>query len=399
MPDGNVAWRMNRFREVTIVVAAILGVVFYSGFPEGSWHLILIFGALHLFLQGASVSIDSRTDITLGTAAVLPMIFLLGATPTMLIAVSKGLYDGICHKKEWRRTLFNAAQFAIATLISTLSFEYLSDLLKGFSFGLPLAAAVATVIYIFGNIGIVSYLLAISSGVSWWRQIRSSTEIGLFSSISSGYIGIIFTFFVMSYGFWGLISFAVLLINLSRLLQAASEVSAERALRQELEEELVIDEMTGAYNFRYLNNWLNRPSDEEISLLFIDVDDFAVFNNTYGHAEGDKVLRLLVDTICRSVRSDDHVVRYGGDEFVIFLKGMNTDGARLVADRIMSNLASPDNRQWEEPITVSLGIASKPEHTEDKRQLLLFADQAMYQAKALGKDNIQVWGSAKGDSA
>lgn len=398
MPDPNVLRRMNRFREVMIAVAVILGIVFYSGFPEGSWHILLIFIALHLFLQSVSVSIDARSDISLGTAAILPMIFLLGATPAMFIGVVKGLYDGIRHKKEWRRTLFNAAQFSIAILLSSLSFEYLGKLLEGVSFGLPLAAALATVAYSLGNTGIVSYLFAISKGVSWWTELNARLEITITSSLRSGYIGIIFTFFVMSYGFWGLIAFSLLLINLSRLLQAAAEVSAERILRKELEEELVIDEMTGAYNFRYLNNWLNQPSDEKVSLLFMDIDDFAVFNNTYGHAEGDKVLRLLVDTISRSIRSGDHVVRYGGDEFVIFLRGMDAEGARLVAERIMSNLAAPDNRQWEEPITISLGIASKPEHTQDKRQLLLFADQAMYYAKGLGKNNIQMWSTDK-DSA
>ncbi len=395
MPDSNVLQRMDRFREVVIIVAVILGVVYYSGFPARSWHVILLFVALHLFLQSVSVSIDDWTDISLGTAAILPMIFLLGATPAMLIAAVKGIYDGITHKKQWRRTFFNAAQFAIATLVATRSFETLRGMLGDIWFGLPLALAVATVIYIFGNMGTVSYLLAISNGVSWWRQMCSVLEISLLSSMSSGYIGIIFTFFVMSYGFWGLIAFAGLLIVLSRLLQAAAEVSTERILRKELEEELVIDEMTGAYNFRYLNNWLNTSSEEAMSLLFMDIDDFAVFNNTYGHAEGDKVLRLLVDTINRGIRSDDHVVRYGGDEFVIFLKGMNAEGAEVVAERIVNDLAAQDNGHWENPITVSVGIASKPEHTKDKRELLLFADQAMYRAKGFGKNNVQKWGAAK----
>ncbi|MCK9526758.1 MAG: GGDEF domain-containing protein, partial [Limnochordia bacterium] len=154
---------------------------------------------------------------------------------------------------------------------------------------------------------------------------------------------------------------------------------------------LIIDEMTGAYNFRYLNNWLNNPSDDELSLLFIDIDDFAGFNNTYGHAEGDKVLARLVETINGSIRADDQVIRYGGDEFVVFLRKMDSKGAKSVAERIMQNLSRVSNPAWAQPITVSLGIAVKPKHTRDKRELLLFADQAMYRAKNLGKSQIQMW--------
>src|SRR5690606_36620786 len=112
-------------------------------------------------------------------------------------------------------------------------------------------------------------------------------------------------------------------------------VSVEREQRKQLEEELVIDEMTGAYNFRYLNNWLGEPSGEAMSLLFMDIDDFALFNDTYGHAEGDKVLALLVETIRKSVREDDHVIRYGGDEFVVLLRGVDAEGARRLAGRIV----------------------------------------------------------------
>ena len=144
-----------------------------------------------------------------------------------------------------------------------------------------------------------------------------------------------------------------------------------------------------------MNNWLSRPSDEKISLLFLDIDDFAVFNNTYGHAEGDKVLKKLVETISANVREGDHVIRYGGDEFVVFLKEMDPAGAKRVADRIARGLAALDDPKWKQPITVSIGIAAKPEQTTDKRELLLFADQAMYLAKDAGKDTIRMWDGTK----
>ena len=395
MLSKDVNQRSNRNIYCITIITVVLGAIFYSGVREGSWLHILILAALQLYLQGVSVRISERTDISLGTSAVIPMIYLTGATPAMAISVLLGIYDGMRKQKDWRRTMFNAAQFALSALLATLSLEYLTSLLGTAGFGFVIAVAVATGVYIFCNIGSVCYIVAIWRGISWWAQMKAVLKMSFFSSLSSAFIGIIFTFFVISYGFWGLTAFSVLLVNLSGLLKEAAEVSAERALREELEEELVIDEMTGANNFRYLNNWLSEPSEEELALLFMDIDNFAVFNNTYGHAEGDKVLKKLVETIHQSVRADDQVIRYGGDEFVVFLKGMDVSGAQRVAERIMENLASLKNPKWSEPITVSLGIAATPLHTNDKRQLLLFADQAMYRAKHLGKNTIQMWNTIK----
>ncbi|HBN95265.1 MAG TPA: hypothetical protein DDZ66_03115 [Firmicutes bacterium] len=391
----DVEQRSNRNMYFITIITVILGVIFYRGIREGSWLNILVFAALRLYLQGVSVRISERTDISLGTSAVIPMIYLTGSAPAMAISILLGIYDGIRNKKPWRRTMFNAAQFALSSLFAALSLEYLTNLLGGTGLGFVVAVTIATGVYIFCNIGLVCYIVAIWRSISWWAQMKTVLRMSFFSSLSSGFIGIIFTFFVISYGFWGLIAFSMLLVNLSGLLKAAAEVSAERALRAELEEELVIDEMTGANNFRYLNNWLSEPSDEQIALLFMDIDNFAVFNNTYGHAEGDKVLRKLVETIHRSVRTDDQVIRYGGDEFVVFLEGMDAQGARGVAERIMDNLASLKDPKWSQPITVSLGISAKPQDTGDKRQLLLFADQAMYKAKHSGKNTIQMWSTLK----
>lgn len=376
---------------ITAAVALILGVISYSGLALEQWLITVTLALILIYLQTIVVRIGERTDYSLATAAVFPIIFLAGNTPAMLVAVLAGLADGIVHKKEWRRTLFNVAQLSISALVGSLAFEYISAKLGSSGFGMGFAMLVGTITYIFTNLSLVSLLVAMLREVPWLTQLREIIIRSFYSSFSSAYIGVIFTFFVMSYGFWGVVGFGTLLIMLSELLKGAVEVSSERARRRELEEELIIDEMTGALNFRFLNNWLNDTSDQPVSVLFVDIDDFALFNNHYGHAEGDKVLKRFVDTINQSVRSDDKVIRYGGDEFVVLLKGMGGDEAMVVARRIMDNLRSLTDTKWDEPITVSIGIASHPEDTTDKHQLLLFADQAMYAAKDDGKDTLCFW--------
>lgn len=395
MQSKQIDRRVNFNIYCVTIATAVLGVVFYTGIHLESWAGIVILTLLQLYLGDVKVDISERTDISLSSAAVLPMVYLCGGTTAMIVSVFLGLHNGIKYKKDWERTIFNSAQFALSALMMTLSFEYVRDVLGGSGFGLVVAAVTGTLVYIVFNIGLVAKVFSIWRGIPWWKGAKELFEVAIYSSLSSGFIGILFTFFVMQFGFWGLVTFSVLLINLSGLLEAASAVNVARDQRKKVQEELVIDEMTGAYNFRFLNNWLSDPSKEEISLIFMDVDDFAGFNNTYGHAEGDRVLGRLVETISKSIRADDRIIRYGGDEFVVFLQGMDAEGAQRVAERIVKNLRSLENPKWEQPLTVSLGIANMPEHTVDKRQLLLFADQAMYRAKDSGKNNIRIWNIAK----
>ena len=195
--------------------------------------------------------------------------------------------------------------------------------------------------------------------------------------MASGYIGLIFAMFVASYDMWGVLLFGLLLVQLAELLQAGLVIRVERQLRKELEKELILDCKTQVYNFRYLNEWLADPKKEKMAALFIDIDDFKVFNDVYGHAEGDRVLTVLAQTIASCVRSNDKVIRYGGEEFVVLLPGKGRLEAEKVAARIQHNLRKLPYAQWSQPITVSIGIAAYPEDAADKHQLLLMADRAM----------------------
>jgi hypothetical protein len=163
-----------------------LGVVFYSGFGGVSWSHVLILTALQLYLAGAKVSIGERTDLSLSSSAVLPMVYLCGATPSMLVSVLLGIYDGVKYKKDWRRTMFNAAQFALSVLIMTLTFQELKDRLGHTILGLVVSATVATVVYIAVNIGLVCRMSAIWSGVSWWARTKEVLQMGYYSSLSNG---------------------------------------------------------------------------------------------------------------------------------------------------------------------------------------------------------------------
>lgn len=187
------------------------------------------------------------------------------------------------------------------------------------------------------------------------------------------------------------------------VLQAVSSelvVAVENSQLYKLTKRLAItDELTGLYNYRYLQQRLDEEIErakrysKDLSLLMLDVDDFKHFNDTHGHIAGDRALADLGRTLRKNVREVDVVCRYGGEEFSVVLPETDAAGAYVVAEKIreavsLFEFADADHRRGEH-ITVSVGLATFPAHAKDKEALLKMADDALYQAKSGGKDRVR----------
>jgi diguanylate cyclase (GGDEF)-like protein len=161
----------------------------------------------------------------------------------------------------------------------------------------------------------------------------------------------------------------------------------------------VTDEMTKVYNHRYfqqrLDEELQRADryDSQVSLIMLDVDHFKRFNDTYGHPEGDRVLKTVSKLIEKSVREVDIVARYGGEEFVVICPEKDGEGAIIPANRIRTTIEGYDFRINGEhvPITVSLGISNYPAQARSKPELVSFADIALYFSKEAGRNRASLF--------
>jgi diguanylate cyclase (GGDEF)-like protein len=165
------------------------------------------------------------------------------------------------------------------------------------------------------------------------------------------------------------------------------------AMADELERQATTDPITGLLNHRYghvsLDEAFQRASSrgDPLSILLGDIAGFKLFNDTYGHALGDEVLRLVAGVLRQMVGDSGILSRYGGDTFLVILPGADKAAASAFADRLAAAIgeiefqASDGTRV---PISLALGLASFPEDTESKDHLLAVADAATYEAKRLG---------------
>jgi len=168
-------------------------------------------------------------------------------------------------------------------------------------------------------------------------------------------------------------------------------------LREALRTQSIKDPLTGLYNRRYLEEMLDREirravrAEQALGLLMLDLDHFKKFNDTYGHDAGDTVLRESGTFLAKSIRAEDIVCRFGGEEFVIILPTANLGAACARAERIRSKLRELTvlhQGQSLGMVTVSVGVAALPEHGTSPKELLEAADAALYRAKREGRDRV-----------
>ena len=127
-----------------------------------------------------------------------------------------------------------------------------------------------------------------------------------------------------------------------------------------------------------------------LSLLMIDIDDFKSINDQYGHPAGDRVIRNVVATMLSVLRVQDVLFRYGGEEFALLCLGLPHGEVTAMAERIRVAVAGASHPGLNRSVTISIGVANFPRHALDFPALLSRADEALYHAKALGRDRVYV---------
>lgn len=166
-----------------------------------------------------------------------------------------------------------------------------------------------------------------------------------------------------------------------------------------LREQSVRDHLTGLFNRRYMEETLEREllrasrKGLYLGTMMLDVDHFKRFNDTWGHAAGDKILSELGNLLLKQIRGEDIACRYGGDEFIIVLPDASLEVTRERARRLCEHtrrLKIHFKGQTFEMITFSVGVAAFPENGSTSAEILKAADAALYRAKHEGRGRVVV---------
>ncbi len=186
---------------------------------------------------------------------------------------------------------------------------------------------------------------------------------------------------------------------LQKIATQLGKVLDKIALQQQTRALSITDALTGLYNRRHFNERYGaefmraarylRP----LSVLLIDIDHFKKFNDEHGHLVGDKVLKLTAKVLDDSIRKADILARFGGEEFVVVLPEIDKEHALQVAEKLrraieLTHFPKEESQPFGH-ITASFGLAAFPEDASEGNALLKLADQALYEAKANGRNRVE----------
>jgi len=184
------------------------------------------------------------------------------------------------------------------------------------------------------------------------------------------------------------------MFNTKHMVISFTDITALKNYTDELKYKSSHDTLTNLYNRQQIDEEIEKEITREdryqhgLSLLMLDIDDFKLVNDTYGHDIGDIVLKDISKIMLHSIRVTDCAARWGGEEFMILLPETRGDESTIIAQTIRKNIENYRNTVVDHPITVSIGAAEFRANIDNKEIWIKEVDLAMYEAKKTGKNKV-----------
>lgn len=264
----------------------------------------------------------------------------------------------------------------------------------------PWCSAIFDPTVINGNLFPLVYIAIPILFTSFFSSVSVSIVIGMIQILGLA-IFIYLGNFDLSMGAASLFFFVVFIFAISLILNVQNRNNRRTISAQveKLKELAIRDPLTGLYNRRFPIEFLQKEfakikrSGGTLAVIILDIDNFKYYNDTYGHNCGDDILVSISRLLQKNFRESDVICRFGGDEFFIAMNDADLDEAKNRAESLRKLIAEEEFYEIckeEVIVTISIGIAVYPKHGDTVDEVLIAADQTLYEAKDLGKNRVVV---------
>jgi len=356
-----------------------------GNFPEPSTTVLLVlFGLISYHLP---VALPSGIYVNPGFPLLMGALFRYGIAPALLVIVPSMLLHFWTRRHGLSNCLFNAGQFTLSLYAAKQVGSWMGWVAGVAATDRDLVTIVLMILaYDATNILFITGADLFVSKTSFLEAFVKNFFTDRKSLMAvRGFLTLVGT--VIS-SHLGNTAFVVIFLGVM-LLRRQNEFQKE--LLQKTKESQT-DPLTGIYNLRYLREWVDTEfsnlalNNEPCTMIFIDVDGLKHINDLYGHDMGNCLLCHLSQVIKTSIRTEDVLARYGGDEFLVMCPKTNTSGGLVAAQRILNAARSESVSLGEAKIDInlSIGVASWPEHGDTAYDVIRMADKSMYMSKKHG---------------
>jgi diguanylate cyclase (GGDEF)-like protein/putative nucleotidyltransferase with HDIG domain len=392
---------------VTFVVTIGLFSFFkYTEFSSNSleeWVLIYALSASILVLNHFLVFLPPKgNSISMDSAIYLACLFLFGLEITLKVLLLSSLIYAL-YKRQivWWKHLFNFSMYCLMNVGAFYSFILFGGEIGKVNTDNIISHLISLIVYFILNTLIMILYFVISSFETLINVFKGAIKLGILKESFVSYsvtllLSLVLSILMEENGYFGLFLFTSLVVLLSFAF------SKFLYLYQDVSEKANKDYLTGLYNHGFFKEILEEKIDnfdkngKPLSIALIDLDDFKKYNDSNGHLQGDELLKFFGELLKSEMNGKDFVVaRYGGEEFAVLMTNTTKNEALSFFDHLRKRINETyfpgvENLPYR-CLSFSCGIAECERETYDASELIHKADQALYYAKAQGKNNVQIY--------
>jgi diguanylate cyclase (GGDEF)-like protein/putative nucleotidyltransferase with HDIG domain len=362
------------------------------------WVLIYVLSGSVVLLNKFLIHLPPKDNsFSMDSAIYLASMFLYGIDLSMIVLLVSSAVELICKRRmAWWKHVFNFSMYCLMLVGAYYSFILFGgEIYKLNTYNL-FPYMVSLIVYFSLNIALMFIFFFISGQI-----FKGTLNVGVLLESVISYsvtllLSLVLAILLKEQRYFGVFLFTVLVVLLSfvfrKFLYLYREVS-ERANK---------DHLTGLYNHGYFKEMLNeqfhdaKKLKQPFTLALLDLDDFKKYNDRNGHLQGDKLLQFFGELIKKAVDGTDFIAaRYGGEEFAILMPNTTKEEAHAFLDRLRKQVNDTYFSGVEHIpyrcLSFSCGIAEMEKEIYDSGELIHKADQALYYAKAQGKNNVQIY--------